>query len=43
MLKPRPFLLLLLLLLGLQLTPLAAVAATQMIPPPKARPIPPRS
>ncbi len=29
MLKPRPFLLLLLLLLGLQLTPLAAVAATR--------------
>lgn len=43
MLKPRPFLLLLLLLFGLQLTPFGAVAAAQMIPPPKARPIPLRS
>lgn len=43
MLKPRSFLLLLLLLLGLQLTPLGAVAAPRMIPPPKAHPIPLRS
>ncbi len=40
MLKPRPFLLLLLLLLGLQLTPLAAVAATQDDPAAESAPDP---
>ncbi len=40
MLKPRPFLLLLLLLLGLQLTPLGAVAATQDDPAAESAPDP---
>ncbi|RTF95048.1 DUF3772 domain-containing protein, partial [Serratia marcescens] len=40
MLKPRPFLLLLLLLLGMQLTPFAAVAATQDDPAAESAPDP---